>query len=342
MIKFRCENCGRRFAVPEADAGKKGKCPRCKGLLVVPKVQTTGPTKGQSRSTDGEAGVAEPAKELTLLAIPKKGDTQDDTSGKTDESPRGLEAEGPGGQTEEAGKRRFPWFIDIWLYPTSKAGLITFGVIILIPLAIGIVQRTLNELVGRFLPFLIVARGFAFFSFFAGVVIGLYLYWYLCECVRASAAGQVRAPETLAITPGLGDLLLQTLKIVGCLVVFWGPAGLYFFYTHRTDGIFRALVAYGVLFFPMGLLAVIMFDSICALNPLLLIGSILRTLLPYGALVTLFSSVGLMLYKVSSAAKQAGVPGLPVYLVLLYLMVVAVHLLGRFYWRYQHKLDWGV
>ncbi len=36
MIRFKCENCGQKFKVPEKNAGKKSKCPKCKHPIVVP------------------------------------------------------------------------------------------------------------------------------------------------------------------------------------------------------------------------------------------------------------------------------------------------------------------
>ena len=36
MIEFCCPNCNKRFSVPETAAGKKGKCPQCKNIIVIP------------------------------------------------------------------------------------------------------------------------------------------------------------------------------------------------------------------------------------------------------------------------------------------------------------------
>ena len=52
MIKFNCKNCGQRISVPEMHAGKKGKCPKCKTIVVVPKINDDTPLKLQ----DSNAG----------------------------------------------------------------------------------------------------------------------------------------------------------------------------------------------------------------------------------------------------------------------------------------------
>ena len=36
MIKFTCNNCGRKLGVKDELAGKRGKCPECHSLVAVP------------------------------------------------------------------------------------------------------------------------------------------------------------------------------------------------------------------------------------------------------------------------------------------------------------------
>ena len=40
MIKFRCRNCQQKIGVPEEHAGKRGKCPACQAVVIVPQLQT--------------------------------------------------------------------------------------------------------------------------------------------------------------------------------------------------------------------------------------------------------------------------------------------------------------
>ena len=92
----------------------------------------------------------------------------------------------------------------------------------------------------------------------------------------------------------------------------------------------------------MGVLVVFMFGSISALNPILIIGSIVDTFLPYCSLV-LFLYVASWLIKMTIAILP---PFLPVSLIsrglYIYLAMVSAHLLGWFYWWYKEKLDWEV
>ncbi|GAG87378.1 unnamed protein product, partial [marine sediment metagenome] len=112
-------------------------------------------------------------------------------------------------ESEPVPERKLPWLIDIFLYPTNKAGLTSIGIIIVLPLLINIVAG----LLGPF-GFFISIPGF----FFIKIPIVLYLFWYLAECVRDSALGGIQAPETLGNAPGLGDMFWHTLKIIGCCV----------------------------------------------------------------------------------------------------------------------------
>lgn len=37
MISFACSNCGQKISVSKCCAGRKGKCPSCKKIILVPK-----------------------------------------------------------------------------------------------------------------------------------------------------------------------------------------------------------------------------------------------------------------------------------------------------------------
>jgi hypothetical protein len=129
------------------------------------------------------------------------------------------------------------------------------------------------------------------------------------------------------------------------------PAAFYFTYANKTDRIFWALVACAVFFFPMGLLAVVMFDTSSAFNPLLWIGSIFSTFFQYCGLVLLVSGIAFAFLTLigigePQEAEQITIGvkilGAVFSCLLIYMAFVVAHLLGRFYWRYQEKLNWEV
>jgi hypothetical protein len=184
--------------------------------------------------------------------------------------------------------------------------------------------------------------GIRFWGFLG--VIGLYLGWYLAECVYDSAKGGTRAPPVFDVGDW-DDLWSRVSYLMAVYILFGVPPILYRVLTGRADVIFWLLMVWALVFLPMGLLAMVIHDSISALNPLFLLDSIRRVLGPYlclllgtGVLVGLFWHAG-------GAGRRLTLPiVLPLFHVLLsaYAALVLTHLLGRFYWRYRDRLDWGI
>jgi hypothetical protein len=88
------------------------------------------------------------------------------------------------------------------------------------------------------------------------------------------------------------------------------------------------------------MLAVSMFDSATALNPLLIIGSIFRTFLPYCGLAVIFCAIGLFMNLLGRL--QPGGFFLLIWGLGIYLAFVAAYILGRFFRRYENRLSWEI
>jgi hypothetical protein len=97
------------------------------------------------------------------------------------------------------------------LFFISKPGLIHLAVFI----GVSLLMRILPMISPVQLLLLI-----GFFSKVFSIILFLYLYWYLAECIRDSAAGWVRAPEGIGGLPDFSDLIMQTTNIIGCLAFF--------------------------------------------------------------------------------------------------------------------------
>jgi len=224
---------------------------------------------------------------------------------------------------EYTGERKLPWPVDILLYPANMAGLTSLGVIVGVPLLL-----SLLSLVLWIIPFL------GLLSFLAQGLVGLYAVWYFAECVYDSARGGTRAPQALD-TGGTGEMWSRAAYVLLVVILFVAPMMVYFFATGRRDAILWALVAWAVVFFPIGLLAMVLHDSVSVLNPFFLLGSILRAFLPYMGFVLLLAAiiVGLAWVRLSPIVCFAVGP---------YGMLILAHILGRFYWRNRERLDWGL
>ncbi|UCF44336.1 MAG: hypothetical protein JSV99_05320 [Planctomycetota bacterium] len=230
-------------------------------------------------------------------------------------------------------ERKLPWFIDVFLYPLNLAGiihLICFWLLVflLCPLAMGFLGLGIE---------------------YTPIVYTLpiaYVLYYFAECIRDSATGHFRAPDFWKHpNEDKWDCILQSLAVLGCIAVCFWPVSVYYIVRERSDLTYWLLLVCGGYFYPMILLAVVLFDSYSALNPILIIGSIFRTFLPYCGMVLLFYGGAWLFMKIDSRLYGLRLlPAVPFILrvVQLYLVFVAVGFLGRFYQRYKDKLDWEV
>jgi len=337
LVHFACESCGLKIRVPQIHAGKKGKCPKCKHALVIPKPKCSASSTKPGDFENFTQKSIDDNLNLTLLEIPEKKvsfeePAPENIADQRAEDLRKLEELAGTKEPEPIAKRKLPWFIDIFLYPTSFHGFMILAIIFGIPLLIEVVAKLLGP--------------FGFFisipGIFVNIVIGLYAYWYIGECIRDSAEGNIRAPDVVAASPGLGEMFAGWFKIIACFVLYAGPVCIYFLYTRNINTIFWSLLAYAIFFFPIGLLAAVMFESTSAFNPFLLIASIFSTFLQYCGLVFLLCTFMFLTVKTVSILPRIPILNSLYALAFLYLLMVMAHLLGRFYFRYQEKLRWEV
>jgi hypothetical protein len=377
VIEFFCSSCGRKIRVAKVKAGQKGKCPGCKNTVVVPEAGAQ-KLAGIENDRSGEGVLSKDLIDPMVFEVPPQETAARVTAGGDVSAKQmlGYGRDSAAEQAENRGKRKRYWLFDVFLYPTSRPGLIVFGIIVGVPILVDMMLAVMNLLL-FFPPLLVIVAFFSVIFLFLNITIRLYRYWYLFECVSDSADGGLRAPETQATTPGLGEMFFRFFKLVFCAFVFWGPL-VYYLYrilSLRLSGALLALLAfavsgtcppeffelvlrnkpvffstffYGLFFFPMGLLTVIMFDSIWGLNPWRLVRSIFKTFFPYCGLILFFCLYGVPLVFTRKIVTQEILlrrSKLILYAAICanaYLFMVGAHLLGRFYWRYQEKLNWEV
>jgi len=345
MIDFRCTKCGFQIAVPDTNAGKTDRCPNCAGIIIVPGKESPDTLKRQINSADLETDSRNSVYDLTLLDVPPKSKITDhqvvqiNGHEKAAESQQELTMK----ESESISQRRLPWLIDFLLYPMSTSGMIILGIVVVLRFLLRFAVLLLGGLAIQNALFLIPFGAAWIIGILVRIVLYLYLYWYLCECIRDSAEGGTRAPETIGHNPGLGEMLGQAIKTVGSFLLFLGPVFLYYLKIGRTDSIFYRLVAYAALFFfPMSLLAVVMFNSFKGLNPIVLVGSIISTFLPYCAMVmVLVCMVIFIMEKVPDMWESICLTFI-LWCLGIYLAMIVAHLFGWFYHRYERLLDWDI
>jgi DNA-directed RNA polymerase subunit RPC12/RpoP len=318
IVRFPCSTCHREIEEPETSRGKLVECPHCRNYVAVPSAQT-------------------PAQEIEIpVPPPAQNDTSDEQLEQMQKDQGRVTLQEP----KPVAERKLPWILDTFLYPVSLSGITHLAIFTIIPSLIAILRTSLGKasmIVG--LP-----------SSIINILIFLYMGWYFTECVRDSAKGGTRAPEAFA-SMGAGEMWSQIQHIVGCYLILISPAFFYDLYTGKLDAVYWGLLIIGSFFFPMGLLACIMFDSIRGLNPKLLIGSMFSTFFQYCGLVLLviaiiFIFTQLVGMVVTGAPKKPSaamlVLGGAIFFTGLYVAFVIAHIIGRFYWRNQEKLNWEV
>jgi len=349
MLEFSCTYCGRRFRIAEESAGKKGTCPNCKRIVVIPESPT------RLRTEDFAAGKPEPEVDnskspydLTLLDLPERVARRQQPAGEKvpmEAYPEEYRDFMPGRIIREerpSGERKLPWIVDIFLYPMNKSGIIVLCIVAGIPFLLHFITKVLAAITLVFTPMFVFLVMFHVFRVLAALVLVPYACWYLCECIRDSALGAIRAVETAGSTPGLGELLSQIVRVIICTAISFAPSIVYLIVQEQLDAIFWVLYGCGVFLLPMALLAFVMFDSLSALNPLLVIGSVWSTFFQYvGLLIFLYAVSALVPLSIYFLRGYWVTLHLAEFLA-FYLVMISAHLIGRFFWRYQEKLNWEV
>ncbi len=242
-------------------------------------------------------------------------------------------------QEEPTPERPFPAIIDVFLFPFGKAGLATLSIMLGTPTVLILVAVSCVLLRQAAPLLLLIAAPIAIIGGMVALGMMLYFGWYLSECVRDSATGGIRAPDTMGMTPGLMDMFAQNFQLLVCAAVC---GGMYSSTVHSlsmnriTSWALGGTIAF---LFPMTLLRVIMSESLQSLLPVGTLRLIARTCVPYCALVLalcVLPGLGYVLFR-----KTTGWPLLALIMSLgLYICLVSAHLLGRFAWHCRDRLDW--
>lgn len=345
-MKFCCEHCGWPLSVADGQAGRKGRCPRCKRPVTIP-TTLAAPVALHAASTTGSPAAAKSSPRDPLLfdmppadAVGTGATGEPLTAEETRERLRAMQGDYLLRTSEKPPERPLPWVIDIFLYPLNKPGMLLLALSVGAPLLLRMMVVFTAALCVIFPPAMILWV-VCFLGHWAILLLFmLYMAWYAAECVRDSAAGAIRATDTTGTTPGLGELFGQALTVLACGAACMLPA-----LVHAKSGggiglTFWILYGVGGFVFPMALLAVIMFETLRALNPVLLLGSTFSTLAPYCALVPLCCAPCLLLPVALWFVVKSWTLGYLLLFLAFYQVLVQAHLLGRFYWKNQDRLNW--
>jgi hypothetical protein len=250
-------------------------------------------------------------------------------------------------------KRKYVWPVDVFLYPASGPCLISIGIIIAVPFLVNVAAGLLGPF-GIFIsiPGLLLIK----------IPILLFLLWYFSECIGDSAQGGVRAPEIINTDSEWG----QVIRLLFTWLIFWLPPLSYTLFKYpphkilvagftlpegkslidvlvyliQNDKTFCLLWFYAIYFSPMGLLSVILSDSLDGLNPLLIIRAIFRTFFKYFLIMMVFHIPAVILFGIIVCFPYLliGLQGIPLRFAWIWLLLIVGHLIGRYYYRNEGKL----
>ena len=328
-------------------------------MIVVPEMQTTSSVTEQNNSEDTKTSPQSSTYDSALLDMPQKDKVQDLPLSQPENSEETAEyeqepEEGSAEKTETAApvRRKLPWLIDIFLYPLSISGLIHLVIFFCVPILISLAYQFVLQHIWP-IGELIIAT---LCIFFAG-----YVLHYLSWCIIDSTKGGLRAPDiNFQPSPGKGEMIECAGIFLACIVVCFWPTAVYYIFTRKTDLLYWLLTAAGLSFFPMTLLAGCLNDSINGLKPMLIIKSVINTFPGYLAVVVFFAGFFAVLNIVIPPPQQSkGLEPILLYLSqvtgavfgsrnalrttgFIYLAMTGAHILGRFYRKYQEKLNWEV
>jgi hypothetical protein len=295
MIRFQCPICNKHLRIPESHAGKQGRCPGCREQVTVPEPST-------------EVDSPIPISGLRLK--------EERVDSRPPHDPAPEEPFIPEKPKKPTGHRRYPWLLDVLLYPTSIPGLINILIFWLVPTIIALLAS---------LPLPL----WWLIGLLVNLCVWAYLICYMADCMRDSAEGGTRGPENMGITPDLRDAVSQCLYVVATALLFGLPTvGIYFW--RGLGPVFWTAVGLSAIFLPMAMLTTIVLDSVNIFRPWLWLSGIGKTLLPYSGLL-------LVIYLPLLPLPFMNPVLIPVQ---LYTLMIGMHLLGRFFFRYEERLNW--
>jgi hypothetical protein len=302
--------------VAPEQAGRKGRCPGCSAVLLVPRPDLVSleKTKNPAYDPDDDERLAQFALSHSQMS-------------RNSDSP------------EEMPQRRFPAFIDVFLYPFSLSGIANLCIFWFLPIVLAVIP-----------PIWLLGIVLAVIQ----VIIAGYMYYYLLDCIRDSAVGGIRAPENLGSQPDAMGALSAAWQVTISLVLFWGPLIGYLLYTYNiqrrpvhaeapdifTSAVFWCTLLYGAFFFPIGILAMAMMELSEAVKPWIWLRAIFSAFGEYVGLVLGCIVLSILVYLTALVSQAVPVLGMLVRGVDICLFMILGHLIGRFYYRNSRKLGW--
>jgi hypothetical protein len=176
-----------------------------------------------------------------------------------------------------------------------------------------------------------------------------YLFAYMQSIIQNTARGDESEPSLPDITNFLEDILIPCGQFLATILFSFAPvlAVITWYFNGGAELAGTAVlpsIILGCLYFPMGFLAVAMFDTVTALNPMLVVPSIMKVSLQYLTaclllgLVVLIRAFGAKLLRLIIPVMF--VPDIISSFVGIYFLTVQCRILGLLYLTNRQRLGW--
>jgi hypothetical protein len=177
-----------------------------------------------------------------------------------------------------------------------------------------------------------------------------YLCAYYISVIGSTAAGEDELPDWPDFSGFWDSMIRPLLLLLAAVVVSYIPLFLCVFIAigwafvgnvELTSFWVIIGVVCGMLYLPMSLLAIAMFNTVAALNPVTIIGTIVKIPLQYLLACGLFFLVFYVNTQIEAYVMQVPIAGVVAQVFLsLYVMMVAMRILGLIYYGNSKKIGW--
>jgi pSer/pThr/pTyr-binding forkhead associated (FHA) protein len=172
-----------------------------------------------------------------------------------------------------------------------------------------------------------------------------YLFAFLKSVVASSAYGENHMPQWPEFSDIGSDIIGPFLQFLGIFVLSFGPAlaWLIFGPDSLKLPVTIGLVFFGLIYLPMAMVAVSLYDSLAGMHPLLITTSILRIGWHYLVVIGFLILVLVLRFAALAMAERVSIPVIPFLLtefLSLYFLVVIMRMLGLMYFANERRLGW--
>jgi hypothetical protein len=171
-----------------------------------------------------------------------------------------------------------------------------------------------------------------------------YLFAYLQRIVTSSAGGEDEPPEWPEISDIGSDIIAPFFQLVFAWLFAFLPSWVAAAYLGPVPGQFVEVL--GAIYFPMALLAVAMSNSYSGFNPVFVASSIMKIPKPYFKTCAIFLALEFawtharpLFYEM---VEVPVVPQLAYWFAYLFVLIVAMRILGMTYYLNRRELGWGL